>query len=199
MWLKRRSLKGDFFVSWRFYLCVPFVHDGEKGKELRHKWVFLSAWLPLFHATHSFFIASPQGHNFYLTFVFTQTISFFCLSARQDKLNNFLSLSSSGLEGAAGRGVKILRNESIRDRRFNLAQNVTAGRDSARMTSPLSLLSVSCTVDLTQCSYLPATPVWVLIVDECIARFAVDTNTSLGSRWHLHSLRERHCTMQLAQ
>lgn len=155
--------------------------------------------------TH-FSLRAREGTTFYLTFGFFRTKAplLLCCAerARQDALNNLL-LSSSGPEGwrSWSEGKIMLGCESISDRRFNLAWNVTVKDSLERLSSLLSasLCRMHNRAWLTQCSCLPAAPVWVLIVDECIARFAVDTNTSLGSRWHSHSLRERHCTMQLAQ
>lgn len=65
IWLKRRSLKGYFWVEDGSF---PFVCERQwEGRERRnptHKWISLSALMPLFHVIHSFFITSPRGHNF---------------------------------------------------------------------------------------------------------------------------------------
>lgn len=127
MWLKRRSLKGNFFHVVKISFVREWRREGKKSVAtsgssyqrdclcfMPHTHFSLRDHKGIIFIWHSFL------HRRFLSFLF------FVLSARQDELNNFLLLPSSGLEGAAGRGVKMLRNESIRDRRFNLAQNVTA-------------------------------------------------------------------------
>lgn len=52
---------------------------------------------------------------------------------------------------------------------------------------------------LTQHSYLPAVSVSQLVVTEYIAQFSVDTYIYLGSRSHLHNLRVKCSSIQLAR